>query len=97
MPLPKSVLTVMARGDGLWTEHAADGRDRLDLTWADILAVARSAPRYKRTRDSRQPRGGYVFAAVGRDTCGRKLYMAGKLVTYGNTRLFRVLTVHEAN
>lgn len=96
MSFPEELLEVLAKSEGLWTDHAADSRDRLSLDWEDIVSVARTASSCKKERDEKRE-GAYKYAVVGRDTRGRQLYMAGKLVRYDGEQLWRVITIHEAH
>lgn len=96
MKLPKRILAAITNAEGLWTDHAADGRDALNLTWTDVISVARTAGACKKKRDEKRE-GTYKYSVIGRDTRGRVLYMTGKLVEYEDERIWRVITIHEAD
>jgi hypothetical protein len=94
--LPVPVLAVIRTGDGFWSEHAAESRDRLGLEWNDIAAVA-SEPESVRKESDKHAVGGYKYVLVGRDSQDRRLYPVGKVVAYGDDKYWRVITVHEAD
>ena len=94
-PIPPELVALIERCEGEWSDHALDGAERLGLHWEDVAAVARSSESWKRTRDPRRPEG-HVDAMIGRDTCGRRIYMAGKVRTRAGEALWYVITIHEA-
>ena len=95
-PIPPELVAVIEAYEGEWSDHALDGADRLELHWEDVVSVAQSSEDWKRTRDTRGV-GSYVDAMVGRDTYGRRIYMAGKVRTRADEALWYVITIHEAN
>jgi SH3-like domain-containing protein len=94
-PLPPEVVAVIESCEGEWSDHALDGAEQLGLHWEDVVSVAQTSEGWKRTRDPRGA-GSYVDAALGRDTRGRRIYMAGKVRTRAAEALWYVITIHEA-
>lgn len=94
--LPKRILEIIESNDGIWTDHALENSFRLDLFWEDVIQLARTAGLIKKERDPSAV-GGYKYSVTGRDTRGRPLYMAGKVVTYEQEAHWRVITLHEAD
>ena len=94
--VPPSILEVIKNEECAWSEHATDSRFRLGLEWADVIEVARTATSRKRAKD-KQRSGQYVNAIIGRDRRGRKMYMAGKVISYEGKRHWYVITIHEAD
>lgn len=99
--LPPEVVEIIEREEGFWSDEAEAHRLRLRLTWDDVIAVAQTSETWKRSRDKRagsdqKPRKVYVDAVIGRDTCGRRLYMAGKIIRYDDETIWKVITIHEA-
>jgi hypothetical protein len=66
-----------------------------DIEWSDVVEVAATAESRKRTRDE-TGQARYVEAVVGRDRRGRRLYMAGKEISYEGAKVWYVITIHEA-
>lgn len=95
-PLPPTILAIIEEGDGIWTDHALDGALSLGATWDDVIQVARTALNFKKERDEFAV-GGYKYSMTGRDTTGRTLYMAGKVVIYEQEAHWRVITLHQAD
>lgn len=96
MDFPKNERATIARREGLVSDHAFPDVDRLGLVWDDILQVVTSAESWRRERDPRQPRT-YKYVVIGRDAHGRRLYMVGKVVQCEGERLWKVITIHEAD
>jgi hypothetical protein len=69
--------------------------DRLGLLERDVLQVARTGVVRKKTRDPKLE-GRTIWAIVGRDTCGRIIYMAGKAVQRHGQTIWKLITIHEA-
>ena len=89
-------MRVIERGKGLWSDHAADNADRLGLDWNDVVSIADATEGVRREKDDAAV-DGYKYAFVGRDCQRRRTYMAGKVVLYAEERLWRVITIHEAD
>ncbi len=95
--LPPEVLRILEAGEGVFSIKADHDAARLGILWRDIIAIAATAETRKRTGDSKGA-AEYVEAVQGRDTHGRKLYMAGKpLNVEGEGVRWYVITVHEAD
>ena len=94
--LPRVVLAVVASDNGIWTDHALEQSFELDLAWEEVVHVASTARALKRERDP-EAVGGYKYAMTGRDTRGRVLYMAGKVVTFEQAKYWKVISIHEAD
>ncbi|MBI4872600.1 MAG: hypothetical protein HY814_13650 [Candidatus Riflebacteria bacterium] len=63
-----------------------------------MVAVARTAATWKRTKDDRkQAADGWIDAVTGRDTYGRRMYLAGKQVYFDGECCWHVITFHEAD
>jgi hypothetical protein len=41
--------------------------------------------------------GSYKYAMTGRDTRGRLLYLAGKVVTFEQNKYWKVISIHRAD
>lgn len=69
--------------------------DRLNLTEADILEIARTGTLSKKSKDIRRE-GAFVWVIEGRDIGGVRRYMAGKVVRRDGKSTWKVVTIHEA-
>ena len=67
---------------------------RLDLGWADVVSVVGTAIRHHAERDEKK-QARWKNSFVGRDTRGRRLYLA-ELLDEGE-RIWFVIGVHEAD
>ena len=95
--LPPEVLEKIEARRGRWSSHAGEFRDALDLSWDDVIAVARSASSWKRETDELGTAvDGWKDAVVGRDTSGRELYMCGKWVYLRGEHRWYVVTIHQS-
>lgn len=95
--MPAEVIRVIETAEIRWTDHAFDESFAWDAGRADVIAVARTAEAWKRTRD---PQGeavdGFVDAVTGRDRRGRRMYLAGKRIRYDGVECWYVITFHKA-
>lgn len=95
--LPPEVLEVIEAAPGPFTYHAQLDAIRLDLYWEDVIEVARTGDDWKREKDDHyEAVDGWKDSISGRDTHGRKLYLAGKKVYFDGELLWYVITFHEA-
>jgi hypothetical protein len=90
------VLSLVKAACGRVTDHAADEMDRLDLTWEDVVSVVATASRHHAARDEKKP-SRLKDSFVGRDTSGRRMYIAGKEIRRDGTATWLVITFHESD
>ncbi|MBI4871883.1 MAG: hypothetical protein HY814_09995 [Candidatus Riflebacteria bacterium] len=95
--LPPEVIRVIEAAEVLWSDHAGENADDMDLYWEDVAHAARKATWWKREVDDKHEAiDGWKDSFEGRDCCGRKVYVAGKQVYFQGERHWYVVTIHEA-